>query len=614
MIEPVRLVIWDLDETFWRGTLTEGGVDESRHFCHVVEALAKRGIISSICSKNDFADAKAVLERLGAWQWFVFPSISWAPKGPRVRQIIEQAQLRAATVMFIDDNPMNLAEAQHLIPDLQVKDETFVAQILDDPLFVGKNDETMKRLSNYRLLEKKGEAQLHFDDDTHAFLRSSHITIEICYDLTENADRAIELVNRTNQLNFTKLRFSDNIDDARREFAALTDTSLFAHTGLVRVRDDYGDYGLVGFFSQVSHSTENRLIHFCFSCRTLGMFIETWLYRALGRPDITITGDVLTDLYDEKNPVDWITWYEAPDDREPEAAIYDKASILVCGGCDMDSVQHYISQATDKFTIFTNTVRHNNEIRRDHSSMIRRSIETVSDEEMRLLREIGYINDDLATGLKDVTEGFVVFSFWADIYYATYEIVGTGSYVAYTPNPFNYQNIEYEYEQTIRERNPSEEVIAQFRAAKANLRFRGKPDEQIFKDNLRAIFSALPAGVKIFLISAATKFPDPHPEWNLIDRHKKFNDYQNAVASEFVNVFVVDYDQFIIESGDSLSSTHFSRIVYQRLGLHLRDTFLTDMRRRGTETTGHDALREKIALLEQENARLRQKLTEAVIG
>jgi predicted enzyme involved in methoxymalonyl-ACP biosynthesis len=26
MTEPVRLVIWDLDETFWHGTLTEGGI------------------------------------------------------------------------------------------------------------------------------------------------------------------------------------------------------------------------------------------------------------------------------------------------------------------------------------------------------------------------------------------------------------------------------------------------------------------------------------------------------------------------------------------------------------------------------------------------------------
>ena len=52
-VEPVRLVIWDLDETFWKGTLTEGGITFSPENRDVVIALAERGIISTICSKND---------------------------------------------------------------------------------------------------------------------------------------------------------------------------------------------------------------------------------------------------------------------------------------------------------------------------------------------------------------------------------------------------------------------------------------------------------------------------------------------------------------------------------------------------------------------------------
>ena len=28
MPEEIRLVIWDLDETFWKGTLAEGGISE----------------------------------------------------------------------------------------------------------------------------------------------------------------------------------------------------------------------------------------------------------------------------------------------------------------------------------------------------------------------------------------------------------------------------------------------------------------------------------------------------------------------------------------------------------------------------------------------------------
>ena len=79
--EPVRLVIWDLDETFWTGTLTEGGITYRRDFHDIVIALARRGIVSSICSKNDLGPVRDVLVREGIWEYFVFPSVNWEPKG-----------------------------------------------------------------------------------------------------------------------------------------------------------------------------------------------------------------------------------------------------------------------------------------------------------------------------------------------------------------------------------------------------------------------------------------------------------------------------------------------------------------------------------------------------
>ena len=99
--EPVRLVIWDLDETFWRGTLTEGGMTWRKEAEQAVIALAHRGIISSICSKNDAAQVDALLKRHGLRDYFVFPSISWEPKGPRLAQLIESIQLRPASVLFM---------------------------------------------------------------------------------------------------------------------------------------------------------------------------------------------------------------------------------------------------------------------------------------------------------------------------------------------------------------------------------------------------------------------------------------------------------------------------------------------------------------------------------
>lgn len=320
MTEAVRLVIWDLDETFWKGTITEGGVQEDSHFGHIVEALAKRGIISSICSKNDFDRAREVLERMGVWQYFVFPSINWEPKGARIAHIVEQVQLRAPTILFIDDNPMNLEEAKFVVPGLQVADETIIPTMLDNPLFAGKDDPSMKRLADYRLLETKSEAQEAIGGDTHAFLRDSRIRVELEYDIEKHIDRVIELINRTNQLNFTKIRLPDDQEAARAEVRAMTE-GYDCHTGLVRVRDRFGDYGYVGFFLQRKGAGYNSLQHFCFSCRTLGMSVETWIYRQLGRPELTVQGEVISDIFDESNPCDWISYYqEGQDDAQAEIA------------------------------------------------------------------------------------------------------------------------------------------------------------------------------------------------------------------------------------------------------------------------------------------------------
>ena len=74
----VKLVIWDLDDTFWRGTLSEGPITVPRENVEIVTTLSRRGIISSICSKNNYDDARQVLEECGAWPFFVFPRIARA--------------------------------------------------------------------------------------------------------------------------------------------------------------------------------------------------------------------------------------------------------------------------------------------------------------------------------------------------------------------------------------------------------------------------------------------------------------------------------------------------------------------------------------------------------
>jgi hypothetical protein len=44
LVEPVRPVVWDLDETLWKGTLTEGGIEIIPANFALIRTLAERGV------------------------------------------------------------------------------------------------------------------------------------------------------------------------------------------------------------------------------------------------------------------------------------------------------------------------------------------------------------------------------------------------------------------------------------------------------------------------------------------------------------------------------------------------------------------------------------------
>ena len=359
MAEHVRLVVWDLDETFWRGTVTEGGIKEYVQQNHdIVIELARRGIMSSICSKNDLATVLPILEEKGILQYFIFPSVSWEAKGPRLAQLVETVQLRAPTVMFIDDNPNNRAEAAATVAGLQVESETFIPFMLDDPRFKGKDDHDLARLAQYRLLESRKLDEKKATGGNEEFLRRCDIKVLIEYDIEPHIDRAIELINRTNQLNYTKRRLSEDIQSAREELRREL-RPFDRQAGLVRVSDKYGDYGIVGFFltavgrKNIEVGSANvRLEHFCFSCRTLGMRIEQWVYELLGRPELSVMGEVLTDLSLPRS-IDWVTQVHSMAEQA-QALPKVAPELLVYGGCEAHILGVYLNGYTEKLVTYGN--------------------------------------------------------------------------------------------------------------------------------------------------------------------------------------------------------------------------------------------------------------------
>jgi FkbH-like protein len=382
----VRLVIWDLDETFWHGTLTEGGIRYNTEHHDIVVELCRRGIMNSICSRNERTAVEEILVGTEIWEYFIFPSIDWSPKADRIAEIVEAVQLRAETVVFVDDHPANLAQAKAALSGLQIADPGAIRDFLSDPGFAGKSDPDLTRLRQYKLLETRHVEMGKAGGNTAEFLRQSNIAVTIIYDVEKHLDRAIELINRTNQLNFTKQRLSEDKTEARAQLLEQI-APFHARAGLVAVCDRYGDYGICGFFLVIGLVAwaKPKLEHFAFSCRTLGMGVEQWVYELLGQPELEIVGEVLSDL---NETVDWINIATA-ENEATGAGTRQFGEVRIRGGCELEVIEHFFRAHAQSILSEVVTMHGRLYMPRQNSTILAQALQGLTAQETDLIGRLG---------------------------------------------------------------------------------------------------------------------------------------------------------------------------------------------------------------------------------
>lgn len=338
----VKLIIWDLDDTLWEGTLAEGDeLSLSEFRVDVIKKLNNHGIVNAICSKNDFQTAKNRLEEMGLWDCFVFPKISFSPKGPIVKQILDEMHLRPENTIFIDDNNMNLREVEHYVPAVTTLDalddntDKILAKILQENQHVEKS-----RIEEYRILESKIEKSTEYSSNDD-FLASCHIKISRVFGVHNipHAGRIEELINRTNQLNFTMNRVEPGSIALEIADNALNESwSIFAW-------DDFGDYGLIGF----AMVRGGKLEHFLFSCRTMNMGIEGHVMHMLVHK--------FPKMKQLVEPVEapYISLVD-PNSNEGKSAIHrmskvkeNKQTVRIMANCQGGVIGHYVQSDLDTY-------------------------------------------------------------------------------------------------------------------------------------------------------------------------------------------------------------------------------------------------------------------------
>ncbi|MBV8638656.1 MAG: HAD family hydrolase [Candidatus Eremiobacteraeota bacterium] len=285
----------DLDNTLWGGIVGEDGFagirmgselagTPYRSLQRALLALRERGIILAICSKNNETDAMEVLQRhpdmLLRPEHFAAIRINWESKSENLRALAAQLNVGLDAVAFIDDNPVECAEVQAALPEIRIiqlpgEPVHFAQTILDFPPFerLEVSSEDAARTQYYREQQLRDEL-LSTVTSKEAFLVSLKQEAEIASVSPVTLARTAQLTQKTNQFNLTTRRYS-------QEHIArfVDDVSYTIRT--IRVKDRFGDNGIVGVAITRDDGDACEIDTFLLSCRVIGRGIETALVAQL---------------------------------------------------------------------------------------------------------------------------------------------------------------------------------------------------------------------------------------------------------------------------------------------------------------------------------------------
>lgn len=282
--KPWKCIVWDLDNTLWRGTLVEDGQDRL-HLRHdivdVIRETDRRGILHSVASKNNQADALQVLQKWGLDKYFLYPQINWDPKSQSIARVAQLLNIGVESLAFVDDQPFEREEVLSALPKVTVVDAADAGEILSRPeCQVPITEESQQRRVMYQQEKERKLIQESFEGDYAKFLQECKIELTLTKLTGENLERVYELAQRTNQMNFSGTRYP-------RERLTEIRQSDEHETFVIRCTDRFGSYGIVGF--ALVELREPRLLDLMFSCRIQGKRVEhaflTYLLERYSKPE-----------------------------------------------------------------------------------------------------------------------------------------------------------------------------------------------------------------------------------------------------------------------------------------------------------------------------------------
>ena len=292
--EKKKLIIFDLDNTIWKGILGDDSIEGVRmdlsdplgaifnSVQNIFLNFKNNGFLLAICSKNDETLALKCLfdhpSSLFSKEDIVSYRINWNPKSDNIKEICEELNISVLDSIFVDDSDYECDEVQRNCSGISIfkvpRDlYKYPYELANSNLFyLGfSNKEDKMRTLMYRdnvtrkeiynqVIKEKGTKE-KWIESLQIKLTTKKITIN-----SPNKERIIQLFNRTNQFNLTGNKFNSLLLSEK-----LTEKNEYYYG---TVSDRIGSEGLVSVLGFNFDGENIHIENYILSCRVFGRYIE----------------------------------------------------------------------------------------------------------------------------------------------------------------------------------------------------------------------------------------------------------------------------------------------------------------------------------------------------
>jgi len=290
-----KCLVIDLDNTLWGGILGETGYNNIdlgktlsgeafKKFQLYLKLLSNDGVILAISSKNNIEDVKECFKKNNemavSLKDFSSIKVNWDEKYLNVNKIAKELNISKDSIVFFDDSKIERDKMKKFNPEVNTicvsnNPKYFISDINNSGYFnhnfITKEDKNKKY--QYNILSKAKELKNRSNDIIY-FYKKLNMKLNIEKVSNKTFERAVQIINKTNQFNLTSIRFDNN---GFKKF--LKEKNNFAY--IAKLTDIYGDHGFTALVVISSIKDCWKIDNFLLSCRILGRRVEEELLQQI---------------------------------------------------------------------------------------------------------------------------------------------------------------------------------------------------------------------------------------------------------------------------------------------------------------------------------------------